>query len=261
MVVNPVCHAYLCQYVVFCFLFSEKDLDEVLQAKAVFSNVSKGVHANTKDLVQAFGTDDEDKIIDEVCLSLNRCGSVSQPHFPLFLRRTCSHLLTAVPSLRASQILRKGELQVSEKERKVANENLFHDIAMIVAQKCVNKETKKPFPVNMIGGPLYLPACLLTLARFDRRGARISSCLSICNAVNTYQTQCLTCVHGQSICVDHELLLLPAQLHLPLTLSVTTIQLSVIIPTHVAHLSMRSLNLWIYVLSLYPSVFRGCHAR
>lgn len=107
-------------------------------------------------------------------------------HSLFFLRRTCSHLLTAVPSLRASQILRKGELQVSEKERKVANENLFHDIAMIVAQKCVNKETKKPFPVNMIGRPLYLPACLLTLARFDRRGARISSCLSICNTVNTY---------------------------------------------------------------------------
>lgn len=49
------------------------------------------------------------------------------------------------------QILRKGELQVSEKERKVTQENLFKDIAAIVAQKCVNKETKKPFPVSMIG--------------------------------------------------------------------------------------------------------------
>ncbi|KAL3690348.1 hypothetical protein R1sor_016657 [Riccia sorocarpa] len=40
----------------------EKDIDEVLQTHTVFSNVSKGVLAKSKDLLQAFGTDDHEKI-------------------------------------------------------------------------------------------------------------------------------------------------------------------------------------------------------
>ncbi|GAB2294437.1 hypothetical protein Dimus_028645 [Dionaea muscipula] len=40
----------------------EKDLDEVLQSHTVYSNVSKGVLAKSKDLVVAFGTDDQEKI-------------------------------------------------------------------------------------------------------------------------------------------------------------------------------------------------------
>lgn len=45
---------------------SEKDLDEVLQSQTVYSNVSKGVLAKSKDLVTAFGTDDQSKICLEV---------------------------------------------------------------------------------------------------------------------------------------------------------------------------------------------------
>jgi ribosome maturation protein SDO1 len=41
-------------------------LDEVLQSKTVYSNVSKGVLAKTKDLVAAFGSDDQTKICLEV---------------------------------------------------------------------------------------------------------------------------------------------------------------------------------------------------
>lgn len=40
----------------------EKDIDEVLQAATVFSNVSKGTLAKHEDLVDVFGTEDEDKI-------------------------------------------------------------------------------------------------------------------------------------------------------------------------------------------------------
>ena len=45
---------------------SEKDLDEVLQTTSVFSNVSKGVLAKREDLIEAFGTDDHEK----VCLKI-----------------------------------------------------------------------------------------------------------------------------------------------------------------------------------------------
>ena len=40
----------------------EKDIDEVLQATTVFSNVSKGTLAKHEDLVDVFGTDDEEKV-------------------------------------------------------------------------------------------------------------------------------------------------------------------------------------------------------
>lgn len=50
-----------------CFSWnSEKDVDEVLQSHTVYSNVSKGVLAKSKDLMKAFGTDDQTKICLEV---------------------------------------------------------------------------------------------------------------------------------------------------------------------------------------------------
>lgn len=48
------------------------------------------------------------------------------------------------------KILAKGELQVSEKERNTQLESMFRDIATIVADKCVNPETKRPYPVGVI---------------------------------------------------------------------------------------------------------------
>eukprot|EP00898_Chlorokybus_atmophyticus_P003340 jgi/Chlat1/4006/Chrsp26S04072 len=90
----------------------EKDIDEVLQVHSVFSNVSKGVLAKKEDLIAAFGTDDAETI----CL----------------------------------EILDKGELQVSDKERQKHFESLFRDIACIVAEKCVNPDTQRPYTVSMI---------------------------------------------------------------------------------------------------------------
>lgn len=90
----------------------EKDLDEVLQSQTVYSNVSKGVLAKSKDLMLAFGTDDQTKI----CL----------------------------------EILEKGELQVAGKERESQLSSQFRDIATIVMQKTVNPETQRPYTISMI---------------------------------------------------------------------------------------------------------------
>lgn len=48
------------------------------------------------------------------------------------------------------EILEKGELQVSDKERHSHIEAQFKEIATNVADKCVNPETKRPYPVTMI---------------------------------------------------------------------------------------------------------------
>ncbi|XP_049778882.1 ribosome maturation protein SBDS [Schistocerca cancellata] len=90
----------------------EKDIDEVLQTHTVFTNVSKGQVAKKDDLIKAFGKEDQ----TEIC----------------------------------KEILAKGELQVSDKERHSQLESLFKDIATTVADKCVNPETKRPYPVSMI---------------------------------------------------------------------------------------------------------------
>lgn len=90
----------------------EKDIDEVLQTHTVFMNVSKGEVAKKDDLVKAFGKDDQ----TEIC----------------------------------KEILEKGELQVSEKERQAQLDAMFKEIATTVADKCVNPETKRPYPVTII---------------------------------------------------------------------------------------------------------------
>ncbi|XP_020914822.1 ribosome maturation protein SBDS-like [Exaiptasia diaphana] len=90
----------------------EKDLDEVLQTDTIFTNVSKGQVAKNEDLKKAFGTENK----TEIC----------------------------------TKILSKGELQVSEKERNQQLESSFREIATVVADKCVNPETKRPYPVGVI---------------------------------------------------------------------------------------------------------------
>lgn len=91
---------------------TETDLDEVLQTHSVFTNVSKGVLAKTSDLKNAFGTADTDAIVLE--------------------------------------ILKRGELQVSERERAVHADNLFQEIATIISQTCVDASSKRPFSVGLI---------------------------------------------------------------------------------------------------------------
>jgi ribosome maturation protein SDO1 len=90
----------------------EKDLDNVVQTESIFINVSKGQLAKQDDLLKAFKTSDQSLILEE--------------------------------------ILRKGELQVGEKEREAVLSNLTRDIATIVSEKCINPTTKRPWPVSTI---------------------------------------------------------------------------------------------------------------
>lgn len=95
---------------------TEKDIDEVLQTHSVFTNVSKGLMAKTQDLEKSFKTSDQ----TEIC----------------------------------KLILAKGELQVSEKERSQQLEQTTKDIANIVAEMCVNSETKRPYSISSIEGSM-----------------------------------------------------------------------------------------------------------
>ncbi|EGN92670.1 hypothetical protein SERLA73DRAFT_116950 [Serpula lacrymans var. lacrymans S7.3] len=90
----------------------ETSLDDVLQISNVFINVSKGEVAKSNDLQKAFGTTQIDDIVKE--------------------------------------ILKKGELQVGEKERDHDLTALRKEIATLVAEKCVDPATQRPYPVGMI---------------------------------------------------------------------------------------------------------------
>jgi ribosome maturation protein SDO1 len=88
----------------------ETDLGEVLQIDNIFTNVSKGTLASSKDLLDVFGTTDKHAI----CI----------------------------------EILEKGEMQVTEKERAAQHEIMFRDIAQIVVEKSINPETNRPYTVR-----------------------------------------------------------------------------------------------------------------
>ena len=90
----------------------ERDLDNVLQTTRVYTNVSKGVFAKEEDVLRAFGTKDESAVCEI--------------------------------------ILNQGELQVSDKERKVTLENIFRDAVTVLVEKCVNPETNRPYPPGVI---------------------------------------------------------------------------------------------------------------
>eukprot|EP01035_Chromulina_nebulosa_P038825 gene38825-52443_t len=90
----------------------ETDIREVLQTDSIFVNVSKGMLASNKELLSSFGTTE----------TLTVC----------------------------SEILNKGELQVSEQERAALYETVFRDVASIVAEKTINPETNRSYTVSMI---------------------------------------------------------------------------------------------------------------
>lgn len=46
--------------------------------------------------------------------------------------------------------MKKGELQVGEKERSAQLETLYRDIATTISEKCINPETKRPYTVTII---------------------------------------------------------------------------------------------------------------
>ena len=113
---------------------SETNLDDVLQISNVFVNVSKGEVAKHGDLNKAFGKTEVNEIVKEVCLW---CSS---SHL-IFIER---------PSYPWLQILKKGEVQVGEKEREHDLSSLRKEIATLVAARCVDPATQKPYPVGMI---------------------------------------------------------------------------------------------------------------
>ncbi|KAI0932847.1 hypothetical protein AcW1_000149 [Taiwanofungus camphoratus] len=90
----------------------ETNLDDVLQIANVYINVSKGELAKAQDLQKAFGTTDQDPIVKE--------------------------------------ILKKGELQVGEKEREHDLTSIRREIATLVAEKCVDPTTQRRYPVGVI---------------------------------------------------------------------------------------------------------------
>ncbi|KAF7968099.1 hypothetical protein HWV62_38538 [Athelia sp. TMB] len=90
----------------------ETNLDDVLQISNVFTNVGKGEVAKANDLQKAFGTSSVDDAVKE--------------------------------------ILKKGEVQVNEKERDHDLTSLRKEIATLVAEKCVDPATQTPYPVGMI---------------------------------------------------------------------------------------------------------------
>jgi len=92
----------------------EKDIGEVLQSDQIFVNVGKGEVAKKADLMKCFEEVKGDQ--KEIC----------------------------------KIILAKGDLQVSEKERQAQNDAMFKEIATIISDKCVNPESKRPYPVSMI---------------------------------------------------------------------------------------------------------------
>lgn len=94
----------------------ETDINEVLQTDAVFQNVSKGKLMPAEDLRKCFGTTDTMAV--------------------------------------AKIILEKGKLQVSDKEREVASQAFFKDIATFAADRVFNRRTGLPLPVSLIEATL-----------------------------------------------------------------------------------------------------------
>ncbi|KAF7559775.1 hypothetical protein G7046_g4384 [Stylonectria norvegica] len=91
----------------------ETDLDNVLQIPNVFLNVSKGQTAPKDDLEKAFG---KGKATDDIIL----------------------------------EILKKGEMQVGEKERHAQLERVHNEVVSIVASKLVDPRTKRVYTSGMI---------------------------------------------------------------------------------------------------------------
>ena len=114
---NDSLELFLIEYlpIILCKVLSwrnkiETDIREVLQTDSIFVNVSKGMLASNKELLSAFGTAE----------TLTVC----------------------------SEILNKGELQVSEQERAALYETVFRDVASIVAEKTINPETNRSYTVG-----------------------------------------------------------------------------------------------------------------
>jgi ribosome maturation protein SDO1 len=88
------------------------DLDDVLQTRQFFVNVSKGQLANQADVLRCFPDLTPEQII--------------------------------------RSILDTGEVQVNEREREEHLQSLGREIATLVSERCLNPTTKTPYPVAVI---------------------------------------------------------------------------------------------------------------
>lgn len=94
----------------------EWDLDEVLQIRSIFTNVSRGQIASSDDLVSVFGTSDND-IICKI-------------------------------------ILNNGQIQISENEREYMLEKRYTDICHMLTQMTINPENNLPLSTKIIESEL-----------------------------------------------------------------------------------------------------------
>mmetsp|Transcript_19126 Transcript_19126/g.41374 ORF Transcript_19126/g.41374 Transcript_19126/m.41374 type:complete len:447 (-) Transcript_19126:1104-2444(-) len=90
----------------------ETDLEETLQTDRIFTNVSKGQFAKSADLKKCFGTTNE----EEIC----------------------------------KIILMKGSVQVSDMERSAQLEATTKEVASMLAAKCVDPASNRPYTVSQI---------------------------------------------------------------------------------------------------------------
>lgn len=94
----------------------EKDLQEVIQTDQIFENVSQGTFAKTKDLKAAFNTTD----FETIC----------------------------------KQILKTGDLQVSDKEREVHTEGIFKDVVNFIVERCVHPQSGRQLTPHTVENAL-----------------------------------------------------------------------------------------------------------
>ncbi len=94
------------------------------------------------------------------------------------------------------EILEKGELQVSDKERHHQQDNLFKEIATTVADKCINPETKRPYTVTMIEESMKQAHYNVNTTRTAKQQAlEVSFCLIIFIHRNQINNFCLEIIN------------------------------------------------------------------
>ncbi|KAJ3789733.1 Shwachman-Bodian-diamond syndrome protein [Lentinula aff. detonsa] len=127
----------------------ETNIDDVLQISNVFMNVSKGEVAKHGELKKAFGTTETSEIV--------------------------------------SEILKKGEVQVGEKEREHDQSALRKEIATLVAEKCVDPTTQRPYPVGMIEKAMTEAG--YSLKPNKNAKSQVSDCIKILQSDSTLPIQ------------------------------------------------------------------------
>ncbi|KAH9440438.1 hypothetical protein MJO29_016262 [Puccinia striiformis f. sp. tritici] len=107
----------------------ETDLSEVVQSDTIFSNVSKGQLASHSDLLKSFPS----------------------KHQPTSNKKNAPESGLLLPSEEILlEILKNGELQVSDKERAQALIDKKKEIIHLIAEKTVDPTTNRPHTSSMI---------------------------------------------------------------------------------------------------------------